>query len=176
MVGRVIRAVFGALVLSSIAAGIAALVVKRHTTSIGTPEGDEIALTAIFEPLVFKSTASAFRGGTLLCLYGGADLDLSGATLDRDGAYLTIRVIFGGGRLIVPDEWQVELDVTAILGGAGDARPLRARDADAPRLVIHGLVAMGGISIVSAATARTLDAPTDEPVKLEPELVAALEV
>ena len=174
MVGRVIRWGFGALFVSSVAAGIAALVYKRQTPSVGTPESDEVALTAIFEPLVFASTARAFRGGSIVCWYSGADLDLRGATLDPDGAYLAIRVLFGGGRVIVPDEWQVELDVTAILGGAGDARPLRARATDAPRLVIEGFAAMGGFTIVSKAPELEV-VPTAEP-EPEPELVAALEV
>jgi predicted membrane protein len=172
MVGRVIRWTLAAFVLSSIAAGIAALVMKRRTTSIGTPESDEVALTAIFEPVEFESTATAFRGGDLLCWFSGTDIDLRGATLDPGGAYLTVRVLFGGGRIIVPDEWQVDLDVTAILGGVGDARPMRARATDAPRLVVDGYVVFGGFAIESHAT----DLQPVPMAESEPELAAALEV
>ncbi len=81
-------------------------------------------------------------------------------------------MLFGGGRVIVPDEWQVDLDVTAILGGAGDIRPLRARATDAPRLVIEGFAAMGGLTVVS----MTPELEVVPPAEPEPELVAALEV
>ena len=53
---------------------------------------------------------------------GGGEIDLRGATLDPAGARLTVQVLLGGGQLIVPDDWHVDLQVTSILGGVGDAR------------------------------------------------------
>ena len=71
------------------------------------------------------SRATSFRGGSLLCWFGGGTVDLRGATLDPAGARLTIRAIFGGGLLVVPDDWQVDLKVIGIMGGVGDTRDMR---------------------------------------------------
>ena len=156
--GRFFRWAIGLLVISSIAELIAAYMVKQRTPSVGDPEADEIALVAIFEPLKFASTASSFRGGTALLWYGGGEIDLRGATLDPAGARLTVKVLTGGAQLIVPDDWHVDLQVTSILGGAGDARPAMGRRDDAPRLVVDGFAALGGIGITSSATALEIDA------------------
>lgn len=156
MIGRLVRWTLGAMVLSSVVAAIAAIVAKGRLPSRGGPDDDEIALTAIFEPLTFESAATSFRGGTLTCWFGGADLDLRGATLDPAGGHLTVRVLFGGGRLIVPEDWDVRLDVTGILGGVGDARESAEAERRGPSLIVDGFAAMGGFGIVS--TKPELDA------------------
>lgn len=156
--GRLFRWTIGLLVVSSIVELIAAYLVKQRTPSVGDPEDDEVALVAIFEPLKFVSTAGAFRGGTALLWYGGGEIDLRGATLDPAGARLTVKVLTGGAQVIVPDDWHVDLQAVSILGGSGDARPAMGRLADAPRLVIDGFVALGGIGITSSTTDLEIDA------------------
>ena len=156
MIGRLVRWTLGAMVLSSVVAAIAAIVAKGRLPSRGGPHDDEIALTAILEPLAFESAATSFRGGTLTCWFGGADLDLRGATLDPAGGHLTIRVLFGGGRLIVPEDWDVRLDVTGILGGVGDSRESTEAERRGPSLIVDGFAALGGFGIVS--TKPELDA------------------
>jgi hypothetical protein len=158
MIGRLIRRILGIAVLASIVSAVAALVAKQRLISIGEPEDDEIALVAIFEPLQFASTAPAFRGGSLITWYGGGEVDLRGATLDPAGARLTVKAMFGGAQLVVPDEWQVDIDMVGILGGVGDARPARGRPADAPRLVIDGIAAFGGVGITSSTKDLEIDA------------------
>lgn len=157
MIGRLIRLTLGAFIVSSIGAAIAALVIKQRTPSVGTPESDEIALVTIFEPLDFVSTATAFRGGSLTCWFGGGDLDLREATIDPAGAELEVRVVFGGGRLIVPDDWNVDLQVTSIAGGVGDVRESRGRSADAPRITVRGMIVFGGLGIDSSKPEAEID-------------------
>ena len=157
MIGRLIKWTLGALVLTSIGSTIAAFVMKQRNPSVGWADSDEIALVTIFEPLEFVSTATSFRGGSLLCWYGGGDIDLRGATLDPAGAHLSIKVLFGGGRVLVPDEWDVEMRVTPIFGGMVDTREARQRAADAPRLVIDGYTAFGGFAIDSSQPEAEID-------------------
>jgi len=157
MIGRLIRWTLGAFVLTSIGAAITALIVKQRVPSVGTPESDEVALVSIFEPLEFASTAKAFRGGSVICLYGGGDIDLREATLDPAGAELWVKVAFGGGRLIVPDDWDVDVQVTSIVGGVGDVRESRTRPADAPKLTLSGIVFFGGFGIDSSKPEAEVD-------------------
>ena len=189
MIGRLIRWTIGGLVITTIGSMVAALVTKGRTPSVGEPESDDIALVTIFDGLEFASTAKAFRGGSVLCWYGGGDLDLRGATLDPAGATLTVKLLFGGGRVLVPDEWNVEMHVTPILGGVADTREARDRAADAQRLVIDGYAAFGGFAVDSSRPEAVLDLPamagsaaeavsdaTDDAADAVTELVPALDV
>lgn len=149
MIGRFVRLIVGAFIATTVVAAIAAAVAKRQFVSSGTADSDEIDLVAIYDSAALKSTSQAFRGGSVLAWFGGVDLDLRGATLDPAGADLTVRAIFGGGRVIVPDDWVVDIRIGSIAGGAGDARPPRVRPPDAPLLVIDGFALFGGVGIDS---------------------------
>jgi hypothetical protein len=147
MIGRIIRRILLAFVAIMGIAAIAAVVAKRTVVSAGGADSDEIELAAIFDSVDLESQATSFRGGSLLCWFGGGTVDLRGATLDPAGAHLTVRAIFGGGLLVVPDDWQVDLRVIGIMGGVGDGRDVRARPADAPRLIVDGFAFFGGFGI-----------------------------
>ncbi len=156
MVGRIIRRIVVAFVAITSISAIAAAVAKRSIVSTGGPDSDELALAAIFDSVDLESRATSFRGGSLLCWFGGGNVDLRGATLDPAGARLTIRAIFGGGLLVVPDDWKVDLKVIGIMGGVGDTRDMRGRPADAPRLIVDGFALFGGFGI-SSRPPDTLD-------------------
>jgi hypothetical protein len=147
MIGRIIRRILLAFVAIMGIAAIAAVVAKRTVVSAGGADSDEIELAAIFDSVDLESQATSFRGGSLLCWFGGGTVDLRGATLDPAGAHLTVRAIFGGGLLVVPDDWQVDLRVIGIMGGVGDGRDVRGRPADAPRLIVDGFAFFGGFGI-----------------------------
>jgi hypothetical protein len=146
-IGRLVRlivlAFFGTLLAS------AAMAVQRKRTAPPPPDeaADEIELVTIFDQLDFRSTATAFRGGRVECWFGGGLLDLRGATLAPEGAVLEVQAVFGGGSIIVPDDWTVTTRVVGI-GGAGDARG-NAASGDGPRLEIEGLAVFGGWGIMS---------------------------
>jgi hypothetical protein len=146
--------VFGLLLLAwfgvMAAAATMALQKKKEAPAPSDESSDEIELTAIFESVDFKSTATAFRGGHLDFRFGGGSVDLRGATLDPAGAVLHTNAIFGGGQILVPETWVVETRVTGV-GGVGDARPSAPDSATdgAPTLVIDGTVAFGGFGIMS---------------------------
>ena len=156
MVGRIIRRIVVAFVAIMSISALAAVVAKRSIASAGGPDSNEIELATIFDSVELESRATSFRGGSLLCWFGGGTVDLRGATLDPAGARLTIRAIFGGGILVVPDDWQVDLKVIGVFGGVGDSRDARGRPADAPRLIVDGFAFFGGFGI-SSRPPDTLD-------------------
>jgi predicted membrane protein len=147
-IGRIGALFAAALMVTSVVSAIAALVTKRRIVPLDAADADEIRVRAIFEPLTFRSTATSFRGGSIDCWYGGGVVDLRQATLDPAGAVLRVRAIFGGGQILVPETWFVDLSVRGI-GGASDVRPKVERTADAPRLTIEGLVLFGGFAVMS---------------------------
>ena len=62
----------------------------------------------------------------------------------------SLRVLNDNSTIFVPEEWHVEVRATPIMGGARDRRK-GPRDAvpGAPRLVIRGLILLGGLDIRS---------------------------
>jgi hypothetical protein len=171
---RTIRSILGVTVglvlLTGIASAVVAAFAKHRLTSSGTETDDEFELITIFDGGDFTSTAPALRRGNVLTWYGGRTIDLRGATLDPAGAQITIRAIFGGVELIVPPSWQVDLQIVAILGGAGDTRDQALVDETGPVLRIDGLALFGGVGIVatSMAARETMDAPEAQPLTADP--------
>jgi hypothetical protein len=150
MSGRLIRLVaslFGALVAFTAAAAVYAKLMGRAST-VPEPDADEIDLVATFGPMAYHSTSGSFRGGTVTTWFGGGTLDLRDATLDPAGATIRTSTLFGGGNLIVPDDWRVETALVGI-GGAGDGRPSGNPPAGAPTLRLEGLALFGGWGVTS---------------------------
>ena len=101
------------------------------------------------------SNDNPFRGGEVTCIVGGTQLDLRQAVIEPgNDAVINVFVMMGGHELWVPQGWTVVIDVAPILGGVEDKRlpaVLNAAPATtnmpAPRLVLRGLVILGGLTI-----------------------------
>ena len=137
---------------ATMAAAMAVAVQRKGEVRPATePDADEIDVSAYLEPLEFRSTATAFRGGRVECWFGGGTIDLREAKLDPNGARLRVTAVFGGGTVLVPEDWVVETHVMGI-GGAGDVRARMGQEPPtdgASRLVIEGKVAFGGFGVMS---------------------------
>ena len=122
-----------------------AAVLKRAFPSRGDAESDELRLVAIMDGVAIKSTATAFRGGSVFSWFGGIALDLREATLAPD-AHLEIGSLFGGVAVRVPPDWRIVSEVRALAGGVAVNAP--APDADeAPTLQLSGYSLLGGVAV-----------------------------
>jgi hypothetical protein len=148
MLGRLLRLIVIGWIVSMVVAAIAAMSVKRRLVPTTDESADEITAVAIFGPLAFHSTSTAFRGGEIECWYGGGVIDLRDATLAPEGATLRIRAIFGGGQILVPASWKVVSRVTG-LGGVQDIRSSQGHAAIDPELVLEGTLVAGGFAVSS---------------------------
>jgi hypothetical protein len=151
--GTIVRTVglaFAAIVVGMIAWALKARQDAGDRLLPPAPDADEIDVVAIFAPLDYRSTAKAFRGGSIDVRFSGAQFDLRGATLDPAGAHLRVRVAFAGVSLVVPDSWHVVSRVDGF-GGVGDSRPTADQPAapGAPTLTIEGMVTGAGLGISS---------------------------
>lgn len=92
-----------------------------------------------------------FRGGKVSAVFGGSEIDLTRSSLAPGANVLEITCVFGGISVIVPDEWDVKIEVTPVLGGFGDERKLRPGRVTDPgkQLVIKGAVVFGGGEVKS---------------------------
>ncbi len=117
----------------------------------GISGDDYIDFVHIFSGGERQIISQNFRGGKLTAIFGGSEIDLTRATLAPGRNTIEIACIFGGTTIIVPDDWNVKLEVTPILGGFNDSRRLISGTPVDPgrQLVITGVVIFGGGEIKS---------------------------
>lgn len=88
-----------------------------------------------------------FKGGTISCVFGGGELNLSQADINGV-AVLEIKQVFGGVKIIVPANWEVKTDETsAVCGDVSDKRAQQTETNPNKILVVKGSVIFGGIDI-----------------------------
>ncbi len=90
-----------------------------------------------------------FKGGDVVSIFGGTELDLSQADMSKP-AVIEITTIFGGTKLIIPSNWDIKTDVVNILGGIEDKRRMQTVTGQPEKtLILKGTVLFGGIEIKS---------------------------
>ena len=114
-----------------------------------TDSSNELELTCIFNGTQRKIISKNFKGGSLETIFGGAEIDFTHADFEGE-VVLDVSIVFGGLKLIVPPNWQVNTKMTSILAGVDDKRNnIVEVIADDKVLTIDGAVIFGGIEIQS---------------------------
>jgi len=91
-----------------------------------------------------------FKGGKLTHIFGGSKIDFTRGKLAPGKNQLEVVLIFGGTKLIVPESWDVKVEVTSVFGGFSDKRVKSIVVSDADRsLHITGVNVFGGGEIVN---------------------------
>ena len=110
---------------------------------------DFVDSTSIFGGAKKNIISKNFKGGDLVNIFGGTDLDLTQADFTGT-AVIELTTIFGGTKLIIPSNWAIQSDAVIIFGGIEDKRKMPAV-AETPDkvLVLKGTVIFGGIDIKS---------------------------
>lgn len=107
-----------------------------------------IDATAVFAGVKKNMISKQFRGGDVTTFMGGAEINLTQA--DFEGrAVIDCFNMFGGTKLIIPPDWEVQSDVVAIFGGVDDKRPPQTTVASNKVLYLDGTCLFGGLEIKS---------------------------
>ncbi|MEQ1730342.1 MAG: DUF5668 domain-containing protein [Vicinamibacterales bacterium] len=134
---------------------------RRGDVTTSAPESgsrDAGPAVAVLSGVKRVSPPDTFKGLDVTLFMGGAQLDYRPAILAPGAeAVIDIVAIMGGCEIFVPPHWVVSAPATTILGGIDDQRvaqpsPIIDHTSNVgppPRLVIRGLVLMGGITIRS---------------------------
>lgn len=110
---------------------------------------DVIDTTNIFSGSKKINLSKNFKGGEVTNIFGGSEINLTKADL-QGTAILEVTCIFGGTKLIVPPDWNIQQEAVAIFGGVDDKRPVTGlQENPSKTLIIKGTVLMGGIDIRS---------------------------
>jgi predicted membrane protein len=130
----------------------------RSKAAAGADADDTITIFAALSGVQRKSAARRFRGGEVSVFMGGGHIDLREATIPRgEEAVLDIFAVMGGCEILVPPSWSVATPLVPLMGGVEDKRlsalpqgvEATAGGLAPPRLVLRGLVMMGGVVIKS---------------------------
>jgi len=116
---------------------------RRAPTTSGE---DVLALDLLFSGVERRVTSQSFRGGKIEAVFGGVEVDLTGAAMAQEGGLLEVSVVFGGVELRLPRDWEVEVQPSAVIGGVGD-HLAQSRPPAGGRLVIRASAVFGGVEI-----------------------------
>jgi predicted membrane protein len=106
-----------------------------------------VTALAIMAGVERRSSSTAFEGGDLTAIMGGCEIDLRRASISADEAVIDVFAFWGGIELRVPETWQVVGHVTPLMGGYEDKTSQVPQSGSAKRLVIRGIVVMGGVTV-----------------------------
>ncbi|MEP6963597.1 MAG: DUF5668 domain-containing protein, partial [Acidobacteriota bacterium] len=108
-----------------------------------------LRVDCVFSGAKRKITSQTFEGGRISVVFGGADIDLRGAAMQKPEIVLHTDAVFGGIDLKVPDTWQVEMRGSGVFGGFEDKTHAPAQPAagPAPKLIVKGGAVFGGVTV-----------------------------
>jgi hypothetical protein len=110
---------------------------------------DAVHVISVFGGSEQHINSQKFRGGQLLAVFGGYQLDLSHADIEGEQAVIDATSIFGGGEITIPRHWNVLVRGIGIFGGYGDETGKLPVDANKPpkTLVVKGVAMFGGVAV-----------------------------
>lgn len=118
-------------------------------TSTNTSDLDFVDSTSIFGGTKKNIVSKDFRGGDIVNIFGGCEIDLTQADI-QGTVKLELTQMFGGTKLIVPAHWVVKPEMAVFFGGVEDKRRMPQKETDPGKvLVLHGTSIFAGIEIKS---------------------------
>src|ERR1043166_4733938 len=101
---------------------------------------DYVNATSIFGGTKKNILTKNFRGGDIVNIFGGTELNLSQADINEE-AIIELTTIFGGLKLIIPSNWTVKSEAAVVFGGIEDKRAMPSLNEPTNKiLVLKGTV------------------------------------
>ena len=109
---------------------------------------DFINLSFIMGGGEFKYSTRTLKGGNVFAVMGGCKIDLTGADFTTDSIVIDTFTFWGGIEIIVPQNWQVNMQGTPLLGGM-DNKTSYVDSGQTPvkQVIIKGMAIMGGVEV-----------------------------
>lgn len=119
-----------------------------YASDYDSDPSDKVDITAIFGGVKKNVISKNFRGGDVTAFMGGAEINLTQADFVGKASVDCFNM-FGGTKLIIPPDWDIQSEVVAIFGGIDDKRPPMPHSEPRKVLVLDGTCMFGGIEIKS---------------------------
>lgn len=130
------------------------LVIRKSASSSKPADANDIDYIddmAVFGGGEKKITSQNFKGGKITAVFGGSKINLHHADIAEGTPVLDVFAMFGGTEVIVPPDWTIKTEVTAIFGGFSDKRQtaINVVPSTDKVLTIKGIVLFGGGEVKS---------------------------
>lgn len=115
----------------------------------GSPDADFNGV-AILGGFKRRITSKKFKGGSVLSVMGGFQIDLRQADMEGDSATIEAMSFMGGGEIKVPETWLVSMEGISLFGAfvdETDQQPPAVAGTPQKRLIMKGASLMGGIVV-----------------------------
>jgi predicted membrane protein len=122
---------------------------KRYLEGSPANMSSDLGLWAIFSGVKRRIEATDFKGGDLVAIFGGVNIDLRRATIAGDRAVIDCNALFGGVDIKVPENWKVLMKGMGVFGAFEDKTtpPRPDPNVKTPELVITGAAVFGGVKV-----------------------------
>jgi predicted membrane protein len=114
----------------------------------GHPIEDYLDSTSIFGSANKTIFTKNFRGGEIVNIFGGAEIDFTQSDINGQ-VVIDVTQIFGGIKLLVPPHWHVTSDTVSLFAGFDDKRKQKNNLTSDKVLMITGTSIFAGIEIRS---------------------------
>jgi hypothetical protein len=112
-------------------------------------------VTAIFGGIKKKVLSKNFKGGDIVAVMGGTEINLTQA--DFNGRIsIDSFTMFGGTKLVIPPDWEVQSEVVAIFGGIEDKRPPATQHTPGKILFLEALVCLEALKLKASSYYRSI--------------------
>ena len=102
--------------------------------------------TAILGGVTRRISADDFQGGDATAILGGCEIDLRDSSSEGGPAEINVIAFWGGVEIRVPQDWEVQVRATAILGAIEDKTRV-AQGEGKKVLIVRGMAIMGAVEI-----------------------------
>lgn len=114
-------------------------------------KGDKVLnMNTVFGGATHVVFEKPFKGANISNAFSGMKLDLRNTYLEDGDTYVSIKCVFGGIDILVPNEWCVVSEISSIFAGVDDKRDKRVSPKNSQkRLILTGGVIFGGVQLQS---------------------------
>jgi predicted membrane protein len=124
---------------------------KRYIEGLPTSKDADFGVWVVFSGTKRRIEAPDFKGGDIVAIFGGVNLDLRRAIITGERAVIDVNALFGGVDIKVPDNWKVVTKGMGVFGAFEDKTipPRQDPNVKTPELVITGAAIFGGVKVDS---------------------------
>jgi hypothetical protein len=126
--------------------------ISLHSSPTDVPgdRSDYLFVRSIFSGIVKNVVSKNFQGGTISCVFGGAEIDFNQADINGT-VTIKLEIVFGGAKIVLPPHWAVQNEMDGFFHGIDDKRKFNPDASINPGkvLVLKGSVVFGGVEIRS---------------------------
>ncbi len=120
-----------------------------NTENASGPKNTEeyLDVHAVFGGVKKNIQSKNFKGGEITCFMGGSEISFMQADIQQP-VVLEVNNVFGGTKLIIPGNWEVQTEISAMFGGVEDKRNFQNSTPDPEKkIILRGSCVFGGIEI-----------------------------